>query len=217
MARRRVFQSYQRRFVPVAALITLVTTWLVTSAAVAQGGLAGLVLFAAFLWLVCDRLVLFGNRWLRRTVRGKVEALGELRASERAWFVGLAHPCHQATLRRRLIETDDDVGFLTIDWSGLHYRGDALHFDLPASDIVAVRMVHSAFAPWGRVELTTRAGEPFDALILSSRDFGSHAACRLETRRLYERLKGLCLLDRPLSARRLAAELEPLRAESAAR
>lgn len=217
MARRKIFHRYQRRFVPIAALLTLVATWLVTSAALAQGGLLGLAMFGLYVWLVCDRMVLFGNRWLRRKVLDKVVGLGELRGDEQAWFVGLAHPCHTSNLRRRVIETDDDVGFLTVDWSGLHFRGDANHFDLPASEITEVRLVRSAFAPWGRIELVTRDGEPYESLILCSRDYGSHTACRVETAALYDRLRGLALLNNPASVSRLNGELNPTLAESSVR
>lgn len=206
MARRKIFHRYQRRFIPLAALITLIATWLVTSAALIQGGWVGVAMFGLFLWLVCDRMVLFGNRWLRRKVRDKVVGLGEMREAEGAWFVGLAHPCHTTTLRRRVLETDDDVGFLSFDWSGLHFRGDVNHFDLPASEIADVKLVRSTFAPWGRIEIVTTHGEPYDSLILSSRDYGSHAACCTETIHLYEKLRGLLILNQPVGRLRMSGE-----------
>ncbi len=217
MSRRRVFHRYQRRFIPAAALLTLIATWLVTGAAVTQGGWLGLGVFLLYLWLVCDRMVLFGNGWLRRQVHHKVVSLGEIRPDEQAWFVGLAHPCHTGTLKRRMLETDDDVGFLTVNWSGLQFRGDANHFDLPAAEIVDVRLVRSAFAPWGRIELMTRDGEPYESLILSSRDYSSHAACRIETLHLYEKLRGLVLLNRGLPLGRMTGELNSPLAETSLR
>ena len=206
MDRRKIFHRYQRRFVPLAALFTLVGTWFVLTAALVTGGWFGTALVASFLWLVCDRMVLFGNGWLQRKVRDKVVALGELRSADQAYFVGLAHPCHADNLKRRMIETDDDIGYLTISWSGLQFRGDANSFDLPACDIVDVRLVRSLFAPWGRIEIRTCDGEPYESIILSSRGFGSHTACRVETANLYERLRGIVMLNTPLRPERLTAD-----------
>jgi len=188
-----VFGQYQRRYVwPLAGLA------LVCSAAVGFGLLAlfgpllGLALFLAFSWAALDRLLLVGNGWLRRGVAQRLDEVGEPVETEDL-FVGLAHPCHFGTLRRRLIETDDDVGFLRLSPLGLYYHGDAVAFEVPAEAITEVRLVYGwgHLVPWARVEVVIEGGEPYDSVVFDSRRFTSHALCRQDNRRLYQRLREL--------------------------
>ncbi len=214
LATDRVFRRYKSLFLPVVAGVVLVSTMAACAAAAAVGGGLGAALFLAYLLLIFDRGVLIGNGWLRRHLRDRLQRLGELCDEAGTRFVGLAHECLAADLRRRLVETDDDVGFLQVTWQGLRYRGDGFSFDLPADRIAGVSLTWSPLAPWRRVMVRTVDGEPFDTFILDSRGHGSHAACRADNHALYRELRQLVLLHQP-PAERLrepltSAEPEPL-------
>ncbi|MBI2298677.1 MAG: hypothetical protein HYU66_06955 [Armatimonadetes bacterium] len=201
IAAERVFVAYKKRFLPLVGLL---------SAVVAAGGmllflflarqvglLPGLLAFFAVLAASIDRLLLLGNGWLRRRVEAKLKSLGELPQHHAGRFVGLAHPCYLDHLSRRMAETDDDIGFLTIGPAGLQYRGDAISFNIAADQVEDVRLVRSPHAPWERVEVRIRDGEPFDAVIFDSRNAGSHRACRRDSRKLYQQLRAMAWIAAP--------------------
>ncbi|MCC7491265.1 MAG: hypothetical protein IT204_02910 [Fimbriimonadaceae bacterium] len=205
----RAFCEYKARFMPLVGALVFAGTLVTALASMALPGVFGLALIAAYLALVFDRLILFGNGWLRRRVAAKLQALGEIGDDSQLTFVGLAHPVYAGQVPRRLVETDDDVGFLRVTSQGLTYRGDALSFEIPAGELTAVRWVRSIYAPWRRIELQTRDGEPFDSLILDCRNHGSHAACRAANRRLYQQLRHLLAQQQASAAgRRLTAAEE---------
>lgn len=192
---KRVFKQYTRRFAPMVGAIVVVMTVVANLLAYQLGGLASLALLLGYLYFLFDRMVLFGNGWLRNAVERKLRSLGELIRPEQYRFVGLAHPCHVGTAKRRLIETDDDVGFLRVDWTGIHYRGDSMSFDIPAERVLEVNRVRGLYAPWARIEVVIDGGEPFDRIILDSRNHGSHAACRRDNAQLFKDLRALQLLS----------------------
>lgn len=206
----RVFPLYKRRCVPLVAALSILATWasagLGLLAYLALGPIVGVAVGVAALAMAFDRLMLTGNGWLRRRLARRLRALGEPAETGRDRFVGLAHPCHLDSYDRRMIETDDDVGFLTIAWDGIHFHGDGLEFVIPRGDILDVRLVRSFHAPWARVEVSIAGGEPFDALIFDSREHNSHRACRRDTRRLYHEL--LALLEPSRRVRLLPESLE---------
>ncbi len=204
--RRRVFKQYQRRFIPLVGLLVAAATYVVLNAALGYGWPLGALLFGGYLAVVFDRGILFGNGWLRRALRRRLRELGEWvdRGTDR--FVGLAHPCRVGDLGRRLVESDDDVGFLTVSHRGVHYRGDALSFDIAAEAIEEVRLTRCLIAPWGRVEVVIRDGEPFDRLIFDSRQYASHALCRCDNLRLHDQLRGLRMAAGPLTSRLTSRE-----------
>jgi hypothetical protein len=204
----RVFDRYKWRFVFTAAAIASVFTVATGLLFLVIFGAWGLPLFLLPLALAFDRLVMFGNDWLRRGVAERLASVGEPVNAQRDRFVGLAYPCHLGTWRRRRIETDDDVGFLRITEGGLSYHGDALAFEIEAHNIADVRLVrHWPFAPWHRVEVVLADGEPFDTIVFDSRQFASHGRCRRDNTNLYDSLRALL---RPARARLTEAAVERL-------
>lgn len=208
LARERVFEQYKRRYIPIVTLgsvaLVLTTHLLILLLEPVVGTIGALAVAAGFLGLVLDRLLLAGNRWLRKRLAQRLERLGESLGPGRPRFVGLAHPCYLGHVGRRLGESDDDVGFLTITRDGLHYHGDSLEFVIAADAIVDVRLVGSLQAPWRRVQLSISDGEPFDQLILDSRDHGSHWLCRHDNHELVKELRSL--MTRPRERVRLTGD-----------
>lgn len=200
----RMFPTYRRWVMPALALAAGLLTLVTGLVLLGVGRMLGLALLPAVMVVLADRLVLCGNGWLRRRVAERLRQLGEQVDTGRDRFVGLAHPCHLQTWSRRVIETDDDVGFLEVTPEGLTYHGDGLEFSVAREQFVGVRRVQSWFAPWRRVELEIADGEPFDTVIFDSRQFASHAQCRVDNQRLYESLATLC--ERPPQRARLSTE-----------
>ena len=188
--RQRVFPVYRRWLAPLLTLAFLgsmaVVGWLCERML-----LLAPALLLAYAWFVANYLMLFGNGWLRRALARRLQALGEPADHQRARFVGLSYPCHNLTLARRMLETDDDVGFLTLVPEGLIFHGDGISFTVPAAAIEQVRLVRTAYAPWARVEVTIADGEPFDRITLDSRDHSLHSACRRDNKVLAATLQSL--------------------------
>lgn len=204
----RVFPRYLKRFPPLVALAAVGLTFGAMAVGGALTALLGPIIGiagAVFVgWLMWERAILIGNGWLRREVAQRLRQFGERVDTGRDRFVGLAHPCYLDD-SRRLVETDDDVGFLTVRPDGFTYRGDGLSFDVPASNIDNVRMVRhgDAMAYWKRIEVTLRDGEPFDCLIFDSRNKAAHNACRADNLRLFQELHRLMTLYAEPTGRRL--------------
>jgi len=203
----RTFRNYKRIFLPVVCLLVTLGSALITLAGHLLGGWAGVLWALVGYALLIDRLLLLGNGWLRRRLAQKLESLGEWHPSIPGRFVGLAHPSLTHSFWRRLTDTDDDVGFLNVSWNGIQYRGDAMSFDIPAHRIESVRLTKTVYAPWSRLEIRIAGGEPFDSIIFDSRQYGSHHACRADTRELYQKLQGLILLHALPEAARADAPL----------
>jgi hypothetical protein len=179
------------------AMITLALPFLILlgpGAAAVGSVLAGITGGIMGLWAGLDRFGLLGNHRLRRSVEQKLESLAELPFDPRnrnVRFVGLSHPCREGLLRW---ETDDDVGFLEVSPEGLRYRGDALSFDVPAEDLVAVELVPvGGFMPRSlkRVRVTLRDGEPFDEINFDSRNSDRYFTAQRDTYALYHKLRAL--------------------------
>ncbi|MBI5830900.1 MAG: hypothetical protein HZB16_01140 [Armatimonadetes bacterium] len=196
----RVFPVYRRWMAPLLS-VTFVASAMVTAALCERFVLLAPALLVAYAWFVLNYLMLFGNGWLRRSLAQRLEALGEPADHRRARFVGLSYPCHNTSLGRRLVETDDDVGFLTIVPEGLIFHGDGINFTVPAAAIAGVRLVRTAYAPWARVEVTIADGEPFDEITLDSRNHAHHGACRRDNHLLAATLVRLAEGARPARAR----------------
>lgn len=142
------------------------------------------------LWAAADWLSLgWFNRRLEQDLLTKLRNLGEITGSTSdpdVYFVGLAHPSRQTLARA---ETDDDIGFLTLTFDGLEYRGDRLHFDVPYEGIEQVQLVPVGYGmPRGvkRIKLTFRDGEPFDEIFLMAREGHRLSRGNDVTRTLYE-------------------------------
>jgi len=180
-ASQRVFPVY-RRWVAPLLIATLIASMEVLARLCDRLPLLAPALLLGYLWFTINYLMLFGNGWLRRRLASRLQALGEPADHSQARFVGLSYPCHNGTFARRLVESDDDVGFLTIVAEGLIFHGDGIHFTVPAAAIAEVRLVRTIYAPWPRVELTIADGEPFDKITLDSRDHAHHGRCRRDNR-----------------------------------
>jgi hypothetical protein len=127
-------------------------------------------------WWTYDHLCLGPfNRRLRRDLRRRLEALGELRfdtASPDCYFVGLAYP-HRAAGAALRWESDDDVGFLRLDFDSLAYHGDRLAFEVDYDQLAEVRLEPLGLGlprSFVRLRLTFVAGAPVDELLLVCRE-----------------------------------------------
>lgn len=180
--------------VPLAALgLGLFVRWLLIAhlGPLAAGGiglLVGLVAAGAALdWLSLG----WFNRRLRRQLVARLRRLGELDFpldDPSVYFVGLAHPA-KVTWRRW--ETDDEVGFLRLTFTGLEFRGDRLHFDVGFEAIEDLTQEPVGFglpARFQRIRVRFVAGEPFDELLLCAREGDRLSAGNDVTRTLYEAL-----------------------------
>lgn len=209
---RRLFDQYKRTAVWGVSMTIGVGVVLILSLAAALGAalgpLASIAALAGGIWLMVEYAVLYGNQGLRRRVAEKLRGYGRHVDTGDDRFVGLAYPCHFDTAGRRLVETDDDVGFLRLGPDGFSFLGDGVEFEVPADDIADVRLVQhlQALAVWQRVEVDIRSGEPMETIVLDSRDHARHGACRADNRRLYQALRAMIRPD--LEEIRLAARLE---------
>lgn len=187
----RVFKTYRDRFVWRAAFGILASLGLATLVGLAVGGPLGFLLgLGLAAWLV-NRAILTGNRWLRDATAAKLRRVGEVSPPGRTRFVGLAHPVYLDDPTRRHVESDDDVGFLTLARDGLAYRGDGVSFDVPYEQIAAVAMTRSHYAPWPRVSIQIVDGEPYDEIIIDSRDGPSFQACQHDVLQLHDELQAV--------------------------
>lgn len=180
---------------PAAAVILgVVVAWLLgggTPGLVAK--LGGAAVAVGLLYAVQDGLFLGSyNRRLRAALEAKLRALGELdfRLDDPAvYFVGLAHPSRAV---RRRAETDDDIGFLRLDYDRLVFRGDRLHFEVDLADVESLELVpvgHGLPSSIKRLRLRFRHGEPFEEVELCSREGDRLSRANRVTRTLAEGLE----------------------------
>lgn len=155
----------------------------VASVAGAAAGIALLVTAGDYLSLG------WYNKRMRRRLAAKLRRLGELPgdlADPNVYFVGLAHPAKVGLLRW---ETDDEIGFVQLGFDSLTYRGDRLSFEVPFEDLAAVELVPIGFGlprRFKRIRLVFRGGEPFDELLLCSREGDRLSSGNDVTHILYE-------------------------------
>ncbi len=218
-ASNRVFDDYKRKVMPAMVgvavlglpLAMALSAWLIPLLGPVAPGLA----VVAYFWWFFERGILFGNQRLRQRVAGKLLGFGRRVEQAGDRFVGLAWPCHFETAERRLVETDDDVGFLRVTPAGIEFFGDGIEFTVAADQIAAVRLKRhgQAMAFWNRVEVDIRDGEPMETVVFDSRDKPGHTACRRDNQRLYRELRALVGPDVEqvrLEARALEEEFERL-------
>jgi len=204
----RVFKTYRERFVWRAAFGIVASMALSALIGLMIGGPFGFLLAIVLAIWAVNRAILTGNRWVRDATAAKLQQVGEHSPAGRTRFVGLAHPAYLDDPERRQIESDDDVGFLTLGRDGLAYRGDASSFDVPYEQIGAVTMSRSAYAPWPRVRIEILDGEPYDAIIIDSRDQRNFHACQQDCRALYDELHAVVGRIKRHGGQRLHAEAE---------
>jgi hypothetical protein len=202
----RVFNTYRRKFVWRAAVGLVAAVQAAILLGILIGGPLGFVTAVLCGGALLNRVILTGNRWVREQTEAKLRQVGELSPPGRTRFVGLAHPAYADDLERRQIESDDDVGFLTLGRDALAYRGDAMSFDVPYEQIGEIAVTNSTYAPWPRLQIEILDGEPFDAIIIDSRDAKSFRACQQDGHRLREELQAVVDRIRRHGGQRLHAE-----------
>lgn len=148
---------------------------------------AGLMGVAALLtWSLQSRMALLGNAQLRRELRHRLEAGTD------AEFVGFS-PGQE--LRSWEGETDQDVGFLSVEGNVLVYRGDRYQWSLPREGIDDIRLMILGEEPAQplapvRVAVYWHAQrEPGRAFTLGSRGEDALIPANQATRRLAEQLR----------------------------
>lgn len=153
-------------------------------AGLAAAGVSGLFVF--------DYLCLgWFNRWLRDRLQHKLRRLGVtdmVEADPTVYFVGLAHPAKVSPWR---FETDDDIGFLKVDFDTITYHGDRGSFRLPFDQIERIEMEPVGYgfpSSIKRLRLVTTEGEPFEELLLSVREGDRLSSGNRVTRTLHEAL-----------------------------
>jgi hypothetical protein len=141
-------------------------------------------------WALFDRFGMFQNATMRRALRPRRNAqLPGFAASERSWFVGLATQGYFS-----LLDTDEDVGYLTLFADRLTYAGDRLSMAVPRDNVLGVerRAIpgYSLFGyHWAVVRFESpRDGEP-TAIRLLSRDVDRLRHQPDATRKLFEALQ----------------------------
>lgn len=178
---------------PVAMLLGFFVAWLLGGRnagwiAWTAGAACGLgAMLAVHDWLFLGSF----NRRLRRQLEAKLHDLGELEFrtdDATVYFVGLAHPSRDTRLRA---ETDDDIGFLRLDFDRLVYRGDRLTFEIDLAELESVDLVPVGAglpAAVKRLRLRFRHGEPFDELLIASREGDRLSRASRVTQVLHEAL-----------------------------
>ncbi|HAZ62572.1 MAG TPA: hypothetical protein DCZ72_03030 [Armatimonadetes bacterium] len=193
---RRVFDDYKRIAPLRIGCQTMVAWWLLAVCAALGWQLLGPLgpILALVLWIawVRDRAVLIGNRDLRREVAAKLTGLGHLVETGHDEFVGLAYPCFFEH-SRRLVETDDDVGFLSIDPQGLVFVGDGDEFAIPAADITDVYVTRDSASAGlsARIYVEIASGEPQETVVFDSRGHDSHLACNRANHTIAQRIRAI--------------------------
>jgi hypothetical protein len=168
--------------------------WLL--AAVVGSGLAllgALVAWLAIILFAVDYLSLgWHNRRWRTLLADKLRREHSLKFSldePDVYFVGLAHPAKVAPLRW---ETDDDIGFVRVGFDTFEYHGDRLFFDIAFDQLESVTLEPIGYglpARFKRIRVKFKYGEPFDELLLSSREGDRLSAGNDVTLTLYEALR----------------------------
>lgn len=199
-----VFRAFKQRVAPAALALGIVALVAVMYGTRQLHPLIGSVP-SRFLGLLLvlglvDYLSGFGSGWLSRRLAAKLRRADERFSTAGGRLVGLALASRTVALSR-LVETDDDVGFLFADADGLRFRGDRTRFDLPWS-----RVTGTGLAPnwWllglaSRVRVTHTADEPESTIFLDIRDRPLRTLCEADNRRLARRLVALRLESRRLA------------------
>lgn len=174
-----------------ALLAGLLVRWLLGGGWPAD--LVGLAVGLAVL-VTCGDYLLLGwfNRRVRRQLayrlRHNAEVVFDL-DDPSVYFVGLAHPAKVSWLRW---ETDDEVGFLKLEFDRFEFHGDRLRFQVPFERVESVELEPLGYGlprRFKRIRVTFAGGEPFDELLLCGREGDRLSTGNHETKTLYEALR----------------------------
>ena len=80
-----------------------------------------------------DRFGMFQNAEMRRALHSRLGALRDPPPADRSFFVGLATHGHIS-----LLDTDEDIGYLTLYHDRVTYLGDQLSFTIPRENVLGV-------------------------------------------------------------------------------
>lgn len=120
-------------------LPTFILAWLMIALTGGSAPFTLLVLAGVFAsltvgtWAMFDRFGMFQNAEMRRSLRARLSALPEPPPRGRTWFVGMATQAHFGWL-----DTDEDVGYLSLYPDRLVYVGDRYHLAVPREQVLSV-------------------------------------------------------------------------------
>ncbi len=168
--------------VPFAAGLVTITYLLSSTTGTSAGLVTALALAVGLLlpWVSYQRLALFGNGYLRRSLAQKWEQAGH--SSPATTFVGFSPG---SDLRLWEGETDQDVGFLELAAGALIYRGDSFSWSLRRENISSIDLRAEPGSPQRIVINWHIPGQPGRAFTLSSREANTLSGAQQATRALH--------------------------------
>ena len=168
--------------VPFAAGLVIITYLLPSTTGTSAGLVTALALVVGLLlpWVSYQRLALFGNGYLRRSVAQKWEQAGH--SLPATTFVGFSPG---SDLRMWEGETDQDVGFLELAAGALIYRGDSFSWSLRRENISSIDLKEEPGTPQRIVVHWHTPGQPGRAFTLASREVNTLSGAQQATRTLH--------------------------------
>jgi len=168
--------------VPFATGLVIITYLLPSPTDTSAGLVTALALVVGLLlpWVSYQRLALFGNSYLRRSLARKWEQAGH--SSPATTFVGFSPG---SDLRMWEGETDRDVGFLELAAGALIYRGDSFSWSLRRESISSIDLLEEPGAPPRIVVHWHIPGQPGRAFTLASREANTLSGAQQATRTLH--------------------------------
>ncbi len=168
--------------VPFAAGLVVITYLLPSTTGTSAGLVTALALVVGLLlpWVSYQRLALFGNGYLRRSLAQKWEQAGH--SSPGTTFVGFSPGSNMCMWEG---ETDQDVGFLELAEAALIYRGDSFSWSLRRESIGSIELLNEPGAPQRIVVNWHMPGQPGRAFTLASREANTLSGAQQVTRTLH--------------------------------
>jgi len=153
--------------VPFAVGLVVITYLLPSTTGTSAGLVTALALVVGLLlpWISYQRLALFGNGYLRRSLAQKWGQASH--SSPGTTFVGFSPG---SDLRMWEGETDQDVGFLELAEGVLIYRGDSFSWSLRRENINSIELLDEPGTPQRIVVNWHIPGQPGRAFTLASRE-----------------------------------------------
>jgi hypothetical protein len=120
-------------------LPTFLVAWILLAVFQGSAVITALVLIGVFAsltlgtWALFDRYNMFHNAAMRRALRPRLRAAVTEPATSRSWFVGMATEGHFS-----LLDTDEDVGYLSLHPDRLTYVGDQISLVVQRKDVLGI-------------------------------------------------------------------------------
>ncbi len=168
--------------VPFAAGLVTLTYLLPSLTGISASLVTALALVVGLLlpWVSYQRLALFGNGYLRRSLAQKWEQASH--SSPVTTFVGFSPG---SDLHMWEGETDRDVGFLELAEGALIYRGDSFSWSLRRENINSIELLEGSGTPQRIVVNWRMPGQPGRAFTLASREATTLSGAQQATRTLH--------------------------------